>query len=710
MRRGGQIVLFGGIGSSGPLNDTWVWDGADWVQKSPASSPPARADHAMTYDQARGQVVLFGGSGSSSTLNDTWVWDGSNWILKFPNTSPPPASGAMVYHSGIEKVTFFQAGTTFVTWLWDGTDWTQVSAITGHGMAYDLVRGRAVLSNGLYTYLHDGFAWTRATPATAPPTRQGHAMAFDSARAVAVLFGGQGSGGLRNDTWTWDGADWVEKTPLLSPPARRCHALAYDAARGEVVLFGGLGSTGPLNDTWVWDGANWTQKFPAVAPPARGCHAMAYDGRAQQVVLFGGTSGSGSYLSDTWVWNGTNWAARAPTINPSARAEHAMAYDGARGRVMLSGGRGSSGVLSDTWVWDGANWVQRYPTSLPSARASHAMTYDAAHGQVLLVGGLDANGKPLGDVWAYRSQSVGPTPVLVAPGSGSGVSQEYTFVFDHSRGWTYLQVVNALMNFWLDGRQACYVAYLPASRALYLVDDAGNAGGPFVGGLVVGRDTHSIGNSQCTIHGQGSWVQEQGTQLWLHLRVEFAPSFAGTKIAYLAARDQAGNNSGWQRLGVWKVPGAPAPPNTPQVLSATPAEWTGTGAETLEVQVMDPDGAGDLAVVNVLVNDWLDGRQACYLAYAPALNAVFLVDDAGNAGGPFAGGFLLGTPQAAANSQCVVYGEGSSAVASGTELKLRLRVEFRQPGFRGHRVVYAAARDQAGNNSGWQAVGRWSVP
>jgi len=115
-------------------------------------------------------------------------------------------------------------------------------------------------------------------------------------------------------------------------------------------------------------------------------------------------------------------------------------------------------------------------------------------------------------------------------------------------------------------------------------------------------------------------------------------------------------------------------------------------------------------VVNVLVNDWLDGRQACYMAYVPAVNAVFLVDDAGNAGGPFAGGFQLGTSQMAANSQCVVYGEGSSAAVSGTELRLKLRVEFKQPGFRGHRVVYAAARDQAGNNSGWQAVARWSVP
>jgi hypothetical protein len=43
------------------LNDTWVWDGTNWVQKFPGHCPSARYHHAMAYDAARGQVVLFGG-------------------------------------------------------------------------------------------------------------------------------------------------------------------------------------------------------------------------------------------------------------------------------------------------------------------------------------------------------------------------------------------------------------------------------------------------------------------------------------------------------------------------------------------------------------------------------------------------------------------------------------------------------------------------
>jgi hypothetical protein len=42
----------------------------------------------MAYDAARGQVVLFGGYDGSGYLNDTWVWDGTNWVQKFPATVP----------------------------------------------------------------------------------------------------------------------------------------------------------------------------------------------------------------------------------------------------------------------------------------------------------------------------------------------------------------------------------------------------------------------------------------------------------------------------------------------------------------------------------------------------------------------------------------------------------------------------------------------
>ena len=34
-------------------NDTWSWNGTEWAQLNPATSPPARTNHAMAYDSTR---------------------------------------------------------------------------------------------------------------------------------------------------------------------------------------------------------------------------------------------------------------------------------------------------------------------------------------------------------------------------------------------------------------------------------------------------------------------------------------------------------------------------------------------------------------------------------------------------------------------------------------------------------------------------------
>jgi len=44
----------------------------------------------------------------------------------------------------------------------------------------------------------------------------------------------------------------------------------------------------------------------------------------------------------------------------------------------------------------------------------------------------------------------------------------------------------------------------------------------------------------------------------------------------------------------------------------------GVNWSTFTFTFTDTNGANDLGVMNILVNDWLDGRHACYLAYARA--------------------------------------------------------------------------------------------
>jgi hypothetical protein len=86
------VVLFGGKQGTTFLSDTWEWDGNNWLQLNPANSPPPRNAHVLAYDPARGRTVLFGGNTPypGPILADTWEWDGLDWVQRFPLTSPPP--------------------------------------------------------------------------------------------------------------------------------------------------------------------------------------------------------------------------------------------------------------------------------------------------------------------------------------------------------------------------------------------------------------------------------------------------------------------------------------------------------------------------------------------------------------------------------------------------------------------------------------------
>jgi hypothetical protein len=92
-----------------------------------------------------------------------------------------------------------------------------------------------------------------------PPGRVDHATAYDSVRAVTVVFGGSGGSQPYTDTWEWDGAAWTSRA-APGPTARVGAAMAFDSARHVIVLFGGSYTAGLLGDTWEWDGAAWTQR------------------------------------------------------------------------------------------------------------------------------------------------------------------------------------------------------------------------------------------------------------------------------------------------------------------------------------------------------------------------------------------------------------------------------------------------------------------
>jgi hypothetical protein len=137
-----QTVLFGGaegFPNFAKHGETWTLEVGGWVQRLPTNAPSPRAGAGMAFDAANGNVVLFGGNDANGVdLNDTWIWDGQNWTQVFPPTSPPARSfetTSMVYSPAGNYVVMFGGLTQSLpgpvytalndTWTWDGTTWTQ---------------------------------------------------------------------------------------------------------------------------------------------------------------------------------------------------------------------------------------------------------------------------------------------------------------------------------------------------------------------------------------------------------------------------------------------------------------------------------------------------------------------------------------------------------------------------------------------------------
>jgi hypothetical protein len=163
------------------------------------------------------------------------------------------------------------------------------------------------------------------------------------------------------------------------------------------------------------------------------------------------------------------------------------------------------------------------------------------------------------DITLSQADATGsPVPAIAPfyppwPATGSDVGQMFSFGFTDADGWQALGVLSVLINSTLDGSHACYFTYNAPANLLSLVDDAGDAGGPFAGSMPL-NGAGSIGNSQCTVNGSASYASQTGQSIYLTLNITFSPSFAGDKTVYLDARDTGVKDSGWQAVGTWNAP------------------------------------------------------------------------------------------------------------------------------------------------------------
>ena len=142
--------------------------------------------------------------------------------------------------------------------------------------------------------------------------------------------------------------------------------------------------------------------------------------------------------------------------------------------------------------------------------------------------------------------------------------------------------------------------------------------------------------------------------------------------------------------------------NVPPVDSISPNTGAGS-SQTFTIRMTDRI---DIAGMNLLIAPSLSGQNACWIFFDGS--AIYLAGDDG------ATWTRVGTPGfgSAANSQCAVdlsgasYDHGSSAKPDIRSLQLP--VTF-QPSFAGTKTLFVRANNVAGFDTGYQALGGWTV-
>ena len=393
----GVVVMFGGTSeadSGGAETDqTWIWRGAQWELESHSVSPPARQAGAMAYDSVKGVIVLFAGSnGTSGFLNDTWIWDGQWTEVQCPAEELCPSARnhhTMAFDPMRGKVLLFggDGPTSRLNDLWEfdtyAESWTQLESLPAAGrgsptMAYHAGRGTMVVYGGSVggpTGTATGETWeydhsqAESNPwgslGVAPFARVSAEMVFDPLRDRLVVVGGFDEvEGLPADTWEWDDAlaphgTWTSFSAAPHPAGRWAPALTFDAARGEIVLYGGFlgtgsGAIGESKETWIRNGTAWASK--AGSPPASGGAVLAYDRMYQMMIMAGGDGTPPGGFDRTWSFDAEGWADVTPS-SPTPGLLSSLpgfAYNELDKRIVCFAGFQNGSVSNQTWEWDGA--------------------------------------------------------------------------------------------------------------------------------------------------------------------------------------------------------------------------------------------------------------------------------------------------------------------------------------------------------------------
>jgi N-acetylneuraminic acid mutarotase len=310
---GSEMIVWGGLGSSGVLNTGGRYNPStdSWTAISTTNAPSARSGHTAVWTGS--EVIVWGGSdtntgGRYSPSTDSWAATSTSNAPTARDSHTAVWTGSqMIVWGGFGQVNDFNTGGRYNP----GTDtWTATSTINapsardGHTAIWAdsemIVWGGGIndFSNPYNTggrYNPGTDSWT-ATSTTNAPAASSHTAVWTGSQMIVWggcqapdVFCGRGNAGGRYNPGT---DSWAATSTTNAPSARNLHTAVWTGS--EMIIWGGfspyINSGGRYNPSTD----SWTATSTANAPSARGTHTAVWTG--SQTIVWGGYDGS-NYLN-----------------------------------------------------------------------------------------------------------------------------------------------------------------------------------------------------------------------------------------------------------------------------------------------------------------------------------------------------------------------------------------------------------------------------
>lgn len=588
------------------------------------------------------------------------------------STNFPVTAGALQQNSGGGREAFIAkfnaAGTArlYSTYLgWTGFDWANGIAVDGSGNAYVAgytssigfanIGGVQAGFNGLY----DGFI--------SKLTSSGNALSF------STLYGGSGSDQINAIAVDANGNMWIGgQTSSLNLPT-------LNAIQGTNIS----GNTG------------WVARLGLTPPPSQLPSADSVDvvygqaGAATIAARFSHPAGASSITS------------AAVLLSRTASVDFAcyITYNPATEELTLAGNIASGSGTTIPLGSSGAQNTQCQLTGSSRTTVGNSLTLTLS---VILDAGFPGNttvyllaaDANVNTGWVAKVGISQVSADSVSPSAGGGASQVFTFVFSDTKEASNVQAAAMLINSTLSGNNACWLVFDRARGTISLLYDHANGSNakPF-------GSSANVQNSQCALGAPSMTVS--GTSTILSIPLAFYGAFTGPKNVYMYAQGPNGN-TGWVQKGTYSVVAG----GVPVAQSVSPPAGSGA-SQAFSFTISDQGGQSFLWAAAMLFSRStnFDLNNGCYVVWDRTTSRLALFADTYTSG---SSSFTVGSSSSVSNSQCTLYGSGSSVSFGTTTITITLNLAFK-PAFAGNKNSFLYA-SEPGYNSGWVLVGNWTVP